>query len=110
MAVIKEHTEEVKRTFWQKTLKILKGVGVVFLLVFLLGGFIALSSGPTEKVPEQKMQYQVRVSNSIGSEYYDCDNYTRTDNTYVLYDSLGVKTNEITITDGYAVRISLNNE
>jgi len=113
MATIKEPIgEKKKRTFWQRLIRTVKHIGIGILVFALIGGLVAISGmqDPSEKVPPKKMKYQVRVSNSIGSDFFDCERYERDGNTYVLYDSLGVKTNELFITEGYMVRISLNEE
>lgn len=57
---------------------------------------------------QQFFKYDVAVCNSIGCNHYDCQNYRQTGNTYQLLDSAGLVINQITVTGGIAIIVTLN--
>jgi len=101
MGMIKDYNSK-KKPLWKRML--LTIISLVFMF-FLLGYMI---SGVSKDMPQ--MKYEVKVSNHIGHETYECERYERVDNTYKLFNESDIVTNEITITEGYVIQISLNDE
>lgn len=77
---------------------------MLFLLIlFLATGCVS----PPDYIPPYH-KYTLTICNNIGCEDYDCESYNQNGNTYKLLDSAGVVIEQITISNGYFVKIALN--
>ena len=102
--VIKEKLEKFEKDK-RPWVRVVRTILIIVASIFIIGLF--LSQVPDE-VEEENPKYHVRVSNSIGGDSYYCEFYTLDGNTYKLFDTDSILTNEITITDGYVVQINLS--
>ena len=78
-------------------------------LVAIIGVCFLISMVPEPPPLSPLLKYTVKINNWVGKETYQCERYERDGISWILYGASGNVVAEITATDGYAVRATLNN-
>ena len=91
--------------------KFLKNLGFLIGILFLLSFVLIISAANlSSSNPSPKSKWQIELVSPTSSEFFDCDSYIRDGNTYILFDTLNIKTNEITIGGNYIIKALKNEE
>jgi len=81
-----------------------------FITVFIVLSLILWLAvlGCDTKKEKYEPKYYVTIGNWFSCGYYSCEYYIYNNNTYKLFNTDSLLINEFTISDGYYVKIRLN--